>query len=209
LPGKVTVRGLPGAMRRDATAGSAFDSELSRRQDRSARGGRPGRSGRRGHMWVRDGGSRLAAGAGSGAAAAAPRRASLTQRQRAWSPPSSGEAPWRPQPPAAGTPAVHRCPQGSVLPEPSQGRKAWRAEGVPLIDSEETPHHARASTGRPPSSVHRPPCRVHRASRCPRARLVQRAGNGPASNQCDLRHNRVGLADYNGRQRTPAAFNGR
>jgi hypothetical protein len=33
LPGKLPVKGLPGAKRRDATAGRALDRELSRRQD--------------------------------------------------------------------------------------------------------------------------------------------------------------------------------
>jgi hypothetical protein len=37
LPGKLPVKGLPGAKRRDAAVGRALDWELSRRQDRPAR----------------------------------------------------------------------------------------------------------------------------------------------------------------------------
>jgi len=51
LPGKLAVRGLPGAERRDAEAAgrSALDWELSRRQDALAREDRPVSCCRRGH----------------------------------------------------------------------------------------------------------------------------------------------------------------
>jgi len=63
LPGKLPVKGLPGAKRRDATAGSDLDRELSRRHDaRRGRTARPLLQAR--PPRVRNGGDRQAADAG-------------------------------------------------------------------------------------------------------------------------------------------------
>jgi hypothetical protein len=67
--------GLPGAKRRDAAVGRALDSGLSRRQDRPAR--EDGPAALAGAVTgVRDGGDRLAAGAGQRRCGGGPRRAS-------------------------------------------------------------------------------------------------------------------------------------
>jgi hypothetical protein len=73
LPGKVPIRGLPGAKRRDAKAAgcSAPDWELSRRQDARRVGGRPGRSSRRGHRGYMTAGTFWRRVRANGAAAAA------------------------------------------------------------------------------------------------------------------------------------------
>jgi hypothetical protein len=60
-----------------------LDCDLCAATGCPARGGRPGRSGYRGHG-ARDGGDRLAAGAGERRRGGGPRRASPTLRQRAW-----------------------------------------------------------------------------------------------------------------------------
>jgi hypothetical protein len=72
LPGKLAVRGLPGAKRRDAKAAgrSALDWELSRRQDRPAL--EDGPAALAGTVTrVRDGGTAWRRVRGNGAAAAA------------------------------------------------------------------------------------------------------------------------------------------
>ena len=75
LPGKLAVRGLPGAKRRDAAVGRALDGELSRRQDRPAREDGPATLAGA-VTGVRDGGERLAADAGERRGGGGPRRAS-------------------------------------------------------------------------------------------------------------------------------------
>jgi hypothetical protein len=85
---------------------------------------------------VRDGGDRPAAGAGERRCGGGPRRASPTQRQRAWaaahqrrdSPASPGRLRREPSP-------VQRSPSvdPALCPDLDQGRTARRAEGVPFI----------------------------------------------------------------------------
>ena len=144
MPGKFPVQGLPGAKRRDAKAAgrSALDRELSRRQDHPARGGRPGRSGRRGQPGVRDGGDRLAAGAGKRRCGGGPRRASQTLRQRAWTAAPSGEIPSQPQPLTAGPQQVQRFPWWTQrpCPEPGRGRRPGTPEGRALEDVKKSCH---------------------------------------------------------------------
>jgi hypothetical protein len=116
---------------KDASAASALDGDLARRQD--ARRGRTARPRLQVAVTeVRDGGDRLAAGAGEQRGGSRPRRASPTLRQRATLPPPSGETPPLP---TAGTLA---CPTlASVIPrpysEPGRGRTARRAGGAPLM----------------------------------------------------------------------------
>ena len=130
LPGKLAVRGLPGAKRRDAAVGRALDRELSRRQH-----ARRGRTARR-FLQARPCGCVTARGrAGGGCGAAAPRQRPApcvpTLRQRARLPPHDGETP-RPQPPTARhLSIVQRNPSAPrPLQEPSRGLTARRAEGV-------------------------------------------------------------------------------
>jgi hypothetical protein len=148
LPGKLAVRGLPGAKRRDAKAAgrSALGRELSRRQH--AAGGRPGHSSRRGHRKLRDGertGRWRVRGNGAAAAAHAVRPHAEAAGQAAV--PTTARPP-RPQRqrhgtsrPSNATPQVHLRP----LHEPGQGRTAQRAEGVPLNCTRPSP--SSASTG--------------------------------------------------------------
>ena len=105
LPGKLAVRGLPEAKRRDAKAAGrrALDSELSRRQH--ARRGRTARRLRQARSLgacVTAGGR---AGGGCGVTARRQRRAPCvpTLRQRARLPPPTARSP-RPQPPTAQDP---------------------------------------------------------------------------------------------------------
>jgi len=94
LPGKLAVKGLPGAERRDAeTAGrSALDRELSRRQD--ARRGRTARlllqAGLRECVTAR---GRASGGCGVTALRQRPAPGVPTLRQRARLPPHDGETP--------------------------------------------------------------------------------------------------------------------
>ena len=82
---------------------------------------------------VRDGGDRLAAGAGERRGGSRPRRASPTLRQRATLPPPAARLPanlsrlWREPSPVPRSFLVIPRP----CPEPGQGRAARRAEGMP------------------------------------------------------------------------------
>jgi hypothetical protein len=118
--------------------GRALYWEFSRRQDRLAR--EDGPAALAGAVTrVRDGGDRLAAGAGERRCGGGPRRASPTLRQRAWA-----AAYQRRDSPAAPSclrrepSPVQRFPSVALrrCPEPGQGRTARRAEGVPFKDVE-------------------------------------------------------------------------
>jgi hypothetical protein len=152
LPGKLPVRRCPersGGTRRPQAAAPLTGS--FRGDSAPGAGGRPDGSASAVNRGVRDGGDRLAAGAGERRCGSGPRRASPNAKAA-----GLGRRPQRRDspPPRAACGGTLACPTLSLAGPCAHARSPARAgrPGAPkachLIDSEETPHHAGRAPGR-------------------------------------------------------------